>query len=130
MSDVIKTDLFSYVNGKRYDVTVRMPDFDVDFNSSIMDTMKDLGITDCMTPGKADFSSLSDDDLFLSSATHAARFKADKEGVEGAAYTVMMDEATGMPEDLPDYDFTLDRPFVFMVENAGVPLFIGCVNDV
>ena len=130
VSDVIKTDLFSYANGKCYDVTVRMPDFDVNFNSSIKETMKDLGITDCMTPGKADFSSLSDDDLYVSSATHAARFKADKEGVEGAAYTVIMDEATGMPEDLPDYDFTLDRPFVFMVENAGVPLFIGCVNDV
>ena len=131
VSDVIKTDLVSYVNGscdgKRYDVTVRMPDFDVNFNSSIKETMKDLGITYCMEPGKADFSSLSDDDLYVSSAVHAARFKADKEGVEGAAYTVIMAEATGEPVDLPDYDLTLDRPFAFMVENNGVPLFTGCV---
>ena len=131
VSDVIKTDLVSYVNGsrdgKRYDVTVRMPDFDVNFNSSIKETMKDLGITYCIEPGKADFSSLSDDDLYVSSAVHAARFKADKEGVEGAAYTVIMVEATGEPVDLPDYDLTLDRPFAFMVENNGVPLFTGCV---
>ena len=57
--------------------------------------------------------------------------KADKDGVEGAAFTVMT-LAGSAPFELIKlkYDFTLDRPFVFVIENGGTPLFVGCVNDV
>ena len=132
VSDVLKTDLVSYTKGdmagKYYEVTIRMPDFDVDYNEQITGVLKDLGIADCMSSTKADFSSLSDDDLFLGSVIHAARFRADKDGVEGAAYTVS--ELTGAAESTPPkYDFTLDKPFVFMVANGGAPLFVGCVNE-
>ena len=133
VSDVINSGIVSYINGKTdgkaYDVTVRMPDFDVEYNESIKGKLAELGITECLDEEKADFSALSDDHLYLASAVHAARFKADKEGVEGAAYTVMSLDSNGMPHYKPKYDFTLDRPFVFAVVNNTVPLFIGCVND-
>ena len=107
-----------------------MPDFDISLNGSIKDALRDIGISECMTD-KADFSALTDDSLFLSDVIHACRVKADKDGVEGAAFTVM-DLAASAPFELLKlkYDFTLDRPFVFMVENAGVPLFTGVVNEV
>ncbi len=134
VSDVINSGIVSYINGKTdgkaYDVTVRMPDFDVDYNESIKEKLALLGIIDCMDITKADFSALSDDDsVFLGEAVHAARFKADKEGVEGAAYTVMILDGMGEVFGIQEYDFTLDRPFVFAVVNGGVPLFVGCVND-
>ena len=133
VSDVINSGIVSYINGKTdgkaYDVTVRMPDFDVEYNESIKEKLAELGITECMDEDKADFSALSDDQLYLASAVHAARFKADKDGVEGAAYTVMSIESNGMPQYKLNYNFTLDRPFVFAVVNRGVPLFVGCVND-
>ena len=134
VDDVLKTGVISYINndsfGIEYEVTVRMPDFDISLNGSIKDALRDIGISECMTD-KADFSALTDDSLFLSDVIHACRVKADKDGVEGAAFTVM-DLAASAPFELLKlkYDFTLDRPFVFMVENAGVPLFTGVVNEV
>ena len=99
-------------------------------NESIKEKLALLGIINCMDIAKADFSALTDDDsVFLGEAVHAARFKADKEGVEGAAYTVMILEGMGEVFGIQEYDFTLDRPFVFAVVNRGVPLFVGCVND-
>ena len=129
---VLSCDLVSFVNGNNngmeYDVTVRMPDFDVGFNRFIQEDLKTLGITDCADAGKADFSSLTDASLYLDRVMHAARFKADKDGVEGAAFTVEYMSGGG-PVDQKDFDFTLDKPFVFMVVNWGVPIFVGTVTD-
>lgn len=135
VSDVLGSGLVSYINRanadhsnrKEYNVTVRMPDFDVDYDKSIKDELAALGITDCMGAG-ADFSAMTDEPLQLSDILHAARFKADKDGVEGAAYTVAI-LSNGAPGELDDYDFTLDRPFMFAVEKLGTPLFVGCVNE-
>ena len=133
VSDVLNTDLVSYIKsdkeGKYYLVTVRMPDFDVDYNETITGVIKSLGIVDCTNPAKADFTSLTDEALYLDSVVHAARFKADKDGVEGAAFTVEM-VAGASPELPPKYDFDLKKPFAFMVSNGGVPLFTGVVNEI
>lgn len=135
VSDILTVDLTSYISdikgGKKYEVTFRMPDFDVDYNENVTDNIKEIGITDCMELNKADFSPLTDDTLVLSQIVHAARFKADKDGVEGAAYTVLVAPgASPVSAEPPKYDFTLDRPFVFAVTNCDLPLFIGCVNEI
>ena len=135
VSDVLSSGLVSYINGggkkyAAYDVTVRMPDFDVDYNESIVKKIAALGIKDCMDRNAADFTPLTDTELYVGDIIHAARFKADKEGVEGAAYTVDYLCGNAMPTPKQKYDFNLDKPFVFVVVNHGVPLFIGCVNEV
>lgn len=132
--DVLKTDLVSFVYHPKdvrtfdCDVTVRMPDFDVDFNRSILEDLKKLGVIDCTDAAKADFSPLTDAKLQLGKVIHAARFKADKEGVEGAAFSLLL-FCGGGPVERPPYDFTLDRPFVFMVVHGGVPIFVGTVME-
>lgn len=135
VSDVLSSGLVSYINGggkkyTAYDVTVRMPDFDVDYNESIIKKIAALGIKDCMNINAADFTPLTDTELYVGDIIHAARFKADKEGVEGAAYTVDLLCGSAMPTPKQKYDFNLDKPFVFVVVNHGVPLFVGCVNEV
>ena len=69
-----------------------------------------------------------DEDTYLSSAQHAVRVKVDEEGVEAAAFTVMMMEnAAYMTGD--EVDFILDRPFLFVITGAnGLPLFTGIVE--
>ncbi|MBR6922033.1 MAG: hypothetical protein IKH51_07545 [Clostridia bacterium] len=129
---VLISGIVSYVNGEkesgRYSVTFRMPDFDVSYDSNINGVLSKLGINKCSTT-EADFSPLTDNDgVYLGEVRHAARIKADKNGVEGAAYTSVTLPLT--PENLPpEYDFTLDRPFVFMVSFQGTPTFIGVVNE-
>ena len=53
----------------------------------------------------------------------------DEEGVTAAAYTVMMTcGAARPPED--EIDFTLDRPFLFLVTSQdNLPLFTGVVEQ-
>ena len=92
-----------------------------------------LGVTDCFDPAVSDFTPLTDsgDPIWVESVEHGARVKIDEEGVEAAAYTVIMMEAGGMPMDLEEIDFTLDRPFIFLMTGAdGNLLFTGVVNSV
>ena len=92
--------------------------------------LRALGMTDVFDPSAADYSPLTDaaDEIALSSAEHAARVKIDEEGVEAAAFTVMMTGATSVIEDEP-IDFTVDRPFVFIITSPdNVVLFAGLVN--
>ena len=67
----------------------------------------------------------------MDSVEHGARVKIDEEGVEAAAYTVIMLKGNSMPLELDEIDFTLDRPFIFLMTGAdGNLLFTGVVNSV
>ena len=69
------------------------------------------------------------DGIYLSQAEHAVRVAIDEEGVTAAAYTVMASAGSGAPPE-EEVDFTLDRPFIFVVTNPNnVPMFIGIVNN-
>ncbi|MBQ1520327.1 MAG: serpin family protein, partial [Clostridia bacterium] len=71
------------------------------------------------------------DGLCVTSAKHAARVKTDEEGIEAAAYTVMLVAESAMMPDPETVYFTLDRPFAFVVTGmTDAPMFFGIVNDV
>ena len=109
-------------------VNAAIPKFDVSSDQELSDMLKALGVTDAFAPDTADFSALSDGDVFLSSIQHAARVKIDEEGAEAAAFTVEMDEGAAMPPE-EEVDFILNRPFVFAITTRdGLPLFLGIVN--
>ena len=56
--------------------------------------------------------------------------KIDEDGCEAAAYTVLTKETTAMIEEPETVDFTLDRPFLFVLTGIdGAPLFAGVVNQ-
>ncbi len=119
--------------GQKYlNINLSMPKFDVSSNLGLIDGLKALGVTDVFNPSVSNFDPLeasTDDPLYVSTVEHAARVKVDEEGCEAAAYTVIMVEA-GMamfPDD--EVDFTLDRPFLFVVTGSGLPLFTGVVNQ-
>lgn len=57
------------------------------------------------------------------------RVMIDEEGCTAVAYTVMAAVGAGMPPD-EEIDFTLDRPFLFVITGDGeLPLFVGIVNQ-
>ena len=95
------------------------------------DTLKTLGITDVLDAETANFSPVGlDESLVLSKAEHAARVKIDEDGCEAAAYTVMMMETTAALDEPETVEFTLDRPFLFVLTGIdGAPLFAGVVNQ-
>ena len=115
---------------RRVTLNLSMPKFDVSNEQDMIPGLKAMGITDVFNAHTADFSPLSDTEVFLSTVTHAARVAVDETGVIAAAYTLMVGDTGGMPEQLEEVDFILDRPFLFAITGSDdLPLFAGTVNQ-
>ena len=115
-------------------VHLSMPKFDVSAEFDLRETLAALGITDVLDPFASDFSPMTDDvDLvYVSKAQHDVRVAVDEEGVEAAAFTVMaMSGAAAPPDEIEEIDFTVDRPFLFVIMSSdNLPLFTGIVNRI
>lgn len=120
----------SWKNTKNALVHLSMPKYDVTSEYDLRAILRQMGIVDAFDSNKANFSSLTTDGtpLFVNKAMHDARVKVNEHGVEAAAFTVyMLAEGAALPDE--EVDFTLDRPFLYVVEgDTGIPLFVGAVN--
>ena len=106
-----------------------VPKFDVKSSTGLNEALRSLGVTDAFDGTKADFTPLTDNGAAVDSVMQADRVKIDEEGLEAAAYTVMLAYgAAAPPKD--EIDFVLDRPFLFLVTSQdNLPLFAGVVNQ-
>jgi serine protease inhibitor len=85
-----------------------------------------MGITDLFQYSKADFSEAFEGPVFITAANQAVRVEIDEKGVKAAAYIEIPGAGEAMPPD-EIIDFILDRPFLFVISDSGVPLFAGTV---
>ena len=119
-------------NQKWLIVQKSIPKFDVTGENDLIESLKNLGIDAAFDSKKSDFTPLTDiPEIVVSKAEHDARVKIDEQGVEAAAFTVIMAMATSArpPED--KMDFIVDRPFAFVITSRdGLPLFTGVVNHI
>ena len=113
----------------RANVNIKLPKFKFQDRFDLNDTLKDLGIEIAFSDS-ANFSGMGDFDAKISRVLQESFIGIDEKGVEAAAYTmVAMNETAMMPEDLPDVDFFLTRPFFYAIEAYdGTVLFIGSVT--
>lgn len=120
-------------NTVKAQINLSVPRFDVSAQTELTPTLKKLGITDVFSDSTADFNPIlpGRSDIYLGKADHAARVVIDEQGVTGAAYTLLLTYATGLiPEPDRIIEFTLDRPFLFLIESKdGLPTFAGIVNQ-
>ena len=123
--------LDQWQNRRHLKVNRSIPRFDVKNQATLEPAMQALGISDVFVGGIADFSPVSEHQLYLSAALHGVRVKIDEDGCEGAAYTMMTATPTaGAPQKVEEIDFIADRPFLFVVTTgSGLPLFSGIVNQ-
>ena len=121
---------YSWENQKFLIVNQSIPKFDVVSDFSLVPGLKNLGVTDVFSAGKADFTPLTtDSNVEVSGATHAARVLIDEEGCQAAAFTVIVYATAARPPE-EQVDFVLDRPFLFVINGQdSQPLFIGIVNQ-
>lgn len=114
----------------RADLIWSVPKFDVTDELDLSMALRVLGVEDVFDAGRADFSPLTDADVFVSRVHHAARVKLDEEGCEGAAFTDIAICSADMPVEQPKVELRLDRPFAFVISGAdGLPLFFGAVKN-
>lgn len=126
----LAADSDRWENQTRLIVHVSIPKFDIFQQQTLTDALETMGISKVFDLGQADFSPISDNDLYLSQADHAARLIIDEEGVTAAAYT-LMEAAGGARPPEEEVDFRLDRPFLTMVTSRdGLLLFAGIVCDI
>ncbi len=118
----------SWTNKKTCLLHLSIPKFDVSEQSDLVAGLQSMGVTQIF--GGGDFSPLTDtEDLYVSDITHAARVLIDEEGVEAAAFTTILTNATGAPSAGDEITFTADRSFLFTVSSRdNLPLFAGVVD--
>ena len=129
--DFLQQNANEYENQKSLMIHLSVPKFDISSDLEISRQLEALGITDIFVPGTADFSPIipENDGGYVSQVKHAARVAIDEEGVTAAAFTMIARCGAGMPPK-DEMDFTLDRPFLFVIESQdGLPLFAGIVNQ-
>ena len=106
-----------------------VPKFDVKSSVDLADALKALGVADAFEADKADFTPLTDNGAAVDSVMQAARVKIDEEGVEAAAYTeVDTNAAAAPPQEMPEEEMNLNRPFLFVIWKDGAPLVVGAVQ--
>jgi len=110
-------------------VKITMPRFKYAFETSLKKVLTSMGMEKAFVPDEADFSGISDEDLYISDAIHKSYIDVNETGTEAAAVTGLVFATTSMDPD-PPVSFYVDRPFVYAIteKDTGAILFIGEVN--
>jgi len=125
-------ELFSqngYENQKYMKVNLSIPKFDISVSQDLREGLEEMGVTDIFRADTADLSPIIPDmPACFSAANQAVRVQIDEDGIKAAAYTELPSPGSAEPPD-ETVDFTLDRPFLFMVTDSSIPLFAGIVRE-
>ena len=111
-------------------VVVTMPRFKFAFETKLKTVLAEMGMVKAFQPNIADFSKISDEDLYISSAIHKSFIDVNENGTEAAAVTSITFSTTSAGNEPPKTYFTVDKPFVFAIteKDTDAILFIGVVN--
>jgi len=116
---------FSNLTAK--EITVVIPKFKFEYEKSLTDILKSLGMKKAFEPGG--LLNLANDinDLAITDVKHKTYIEVDEEGTEAAAVTSV---TIGTTSFMPD-GFFGTKPFVFIIrdDRSGTILFIGKVED-
>ena len=106
-----------------------LPKFTATTEIDLKETLFQMGIRVAFDSDDADFSGISDKEIFIASAIHKAFVNVDEKGTEAAAATAAIAELQSGPSHM----FRADHPFVFIIQddtNDDI-LFVGrIVNPV
>jgi serpin B len=109
--------------------TLIWPKFRIESASELNAPLKAMGMKQAF--GRADFSGISDRQLFISEIRQKAFVEVSEEGTEAAATTMMMMNL-GIEMNPPKpFRMVVDRPFLFLIEDerTGTILFTGAIFD-
>lgn len=113
-----------------YDINLSVPKFDILSDTEFIDGLKSLGVADIFEPDIADFTPLGQKKgMWINKLQQMTRITVSEEGVKAASGTIIGGTWKGEAEPVEEIDFKLNRPFVFMIMQDSVPLFVGTVNN-
>ncbi|MCU0459999.1 MAG: serpin family protein [Bacteroidales bacterium] len=111
------------------EVELYMPKFKYEYKRKLNDDLISLGMGPAFAPGTADFSRISDVEVFISFVLHQAFIENKEEGTEAAAATVIGFTRTSLPPEPEVID--INRPFLWFIRETttGTIVFMGLLAD-
>lgn len=114
-------------------VMTTLPKFSYEYELTMNDVLKELGMPSAFSGDTADFSKMahsSRGNIYIGDVLHKTFISVDELGTKAGAVTKvqMNDESAPMSE----WVVTLNRPFVYMIidNETNLPVFIGTVLDI
>lgn len=107
--------------------SILIPKFEIDAKYSLESMLSTMGMPSAFLEEEADFSDMTEEDLFIDSIIHRAIFSANEDGAE----SILKDDSS-MEEDFEEQIvFEANRPFTFIVQENETEniLFIGKVYN-
>lgn len=106
-----------------YMVTLHLPKFGFESKLDLLDMVKNLGLNDAFTD-VADFSAITDIDLFLTDIKQDTYIQVDEKGITASAVT-NISGGMGSPEWM-EVEVNLNRPFIYCImHEEKMPIFLG-----
>ncbi|GIV15131.1 MAG: serpin [Armatimonadota bacterium] len=114
------------------DGELQMPRFKAEYDKTLNDALKSLGMAIAFDPDRANFTGMRDEGgLFLEKVHHKAVVDVNEEGTEAAAVTSVQVGITSVQQPRPPFKMVVDRPFFFAIRDSrtGMVLFLGTVTE-
>ena len=114
-------ELFS--NLRYAKVNLELPKFELRFESSLVEVLKDMGMEEAFTDD-ADFTGLREKkNLKIDDVIHKTYLKIDEGGTEAAAVTAVIVKVTSALPHTPEivYNMKVNRPFLFLLRSKVLP---------
>lgn len=111
-------------------VSVRLPKFEIEYEASLVNSLKSIGLTLPFDPEFADLYPMAEPGqrpLSVGGVRQLTRLQVFEEGTRAAAVTAISIVVTGARILPPHAEFTVDRPFIVVIRDlqSGAVLFIG-----
>lgn len=112
------------------EVALSLPRADVTDENNLVDPLKALGMNTAFT-ADADFSGISDADLFIGSIVQKARIMMDEKSTSAAAATMVVMARGMMMEPETPVEMNVNRPYFFAVRDgeSGAVCFTGVIEN-
>ncbi|MDP2422910.1 MAG: serpin family protein [Bacteroidales bacterium] len=113
----------------KVEVELQLPRFGFSYEQELKQPLLNMGIKDAFSEWVANFSGITDQQIFVSRVRHKTFVEVNEEGTEAAAVTSVEFSFTSMPP--PPLAFHVNRPFVFALKEkyTNSLMFIGKVMD-
>ena len=136
--DLSALDLDAFLDSRTgsYDVDVKLPKFELRYETSLTDTLAQMGLESLFRDGAMDEMLTQQGrergvKAKVSDVVHKTYMRMYEEGTEAAAVTGVMVMATSAAAPREVKQVFLDRPFAFLIldQNSGQPVFCGYINS-
>jgi serpin B len=111
------------------EVDLYFPKFKFEYEKSLNDMLKSMGMSIAFSTTKADFTNIDKrGQLYISEVKHKTFVQVDEEGTEAAAVTSVGVGTTSVGQTTV---MRVDRPFIFAIRenNSGTILFLGKIVE-